>query len=448
MRRFKGVTLMRSLESRPSVDVFSTMPAQGFSGGRYHALMLCAALSNRGYAVTLFSNNIPRMWDELVASFSGQLELSSLRIRTDAQPITPRRYGRRPDITICVPDINTTSPVFRSAIDHSSMFRSSLVLLNFESPSWFNKTASTARAESLWSGWMKVAKSADVIMSSVDLGSQYAAVDYKVRATTRFGKVSPPINSVAISRVPKQERVRGSIFVATRLTGGGHKGFSTLSKVLPQVKNLRHLIIMVDSPEDAAVVSLRSTLENNNVEVEVKTAIPEREKFVTYARAEVTLFPSTFEGFGYPPIESLAMGTPCAVRDLEVYHETTGSDVIRLPADVDKWPEALDRALAEISEHLAAAEARSHHYRSAYSFEATASMFESEFAEYVHRQPSPGYTSIVRSLAARFSAFIRTSRRPLRRTSRRPLRQIIGRLFWDTKRWVFQKLFGRSTWSP
>lgn len=401
--------------------------------------MLCAALSNRGYAVTLFSNNIPRMWDELVASFSGQLELSGFRIRADAQPITPRSYSRPPDITICVPDIKTSSPVFRSAIDHSRMFRSSLVLLNFESPSWFNKTASTARPESLWSGWMKVAKSADVIMSSVDLGSQYAAVDYKVRARTRFGKVSPPINSVAISRVPKQERVRGSIFVATRLTGGGHKGFSTLSKVLPQVKNLRHLIIMVDSPDDPAVVSLRSTLENNNVEVEVKTGIPEKEKFVTYAKAELTLFPSTFEGFGYPPIESLAMGTPCAVRDLEVYRETTGSDVIRLPTDVDKWPEALDRALVEISEHLAAAEARSHHYRSAYSFEATASMFESEIVEYLHRQPSPGHTNIVCSLAARFSAFIRTSLRPLR--------QPRGRLFWATKRWVFQKLFGRSTWS-
>ena len=41
--------------------------------------------------------------------------------------------------------------------------------------------------------------------------------------------------------------------------------------------------------------------------------------------------PSWLEGFGLPPLEAAACGTPSIVSDLPVYDETLGDNVVRVP---------------------------------------------------------------------------------------------------------------------
>jgi len=47
-----------------------------------------------------------------------------------------------------------------------------------------------------------------------------------------------------------------------------------------------------------------------------------------YGASEALVFPSLAEGFGLPPLEAMACGTPVIVSDIPVFHETLGDTVL------------------------------------------------------------------------------------------------------------------------
>jgi glycosyltransferase involved in cell wall biosynthesis len=51
-----------------------------------------------------------------------------------------------------------------------------------------------------------------------------------------------------------------------------------------------------------------------------------------YAGALAVVLPSWLEGFGLPPVEAAAFGTPSVVSDLPVFAETLGAGALRVPA--------------------------------------------------------------------------------------------------------------------
>lgn len=62
--------------------------------------------------------------------------------------------------------------------------------------------------------------------------------------------------------------------------------------------------------------------------------------------AALLAYPSRYEGFGLPPIEAMACGTPTVVSDIPSLRESTeGRAVYVTPGDVDAWAEALRSAL-------------------------------------------------------------------------------------------------------
>jgi glycosyltransferase involved in cell wall biosynthesis len=58
--------------------------------------------------------------------------------------------------------------------------------------------------------------------------------------------------------------------------------------------------------------------------------------------ADVLLYPSRYEGFGLPPLEALACGTPAVASDIAALRESTAG-LVRLapPGDVAAWAAAL-----------------------------------------------------------------------------------------------------------
>lgn len=62
--------------------------------------------------------------------------------------------------------------------------------------------------------------------------------------------------------------------------------------------------------------------------------------------ASVLLFPSRYEGFGLPPLEARAVGTPSLVADLPVLRESSGPGATYLPVgDENAWTAGLLAAL-------------------------------------------------------------------------------------------------------
>ncbi|HVY11131.1 MAG TPA: glycosyltransferase family 1 protein [Mycobacteriales bacterium] len=62
--------------------------------------------------------------------------------------------------------------------------------------------------------------------------------------------------------------------------------------------------------------------------------------------AKLLLYPSRYEGFGLPPLEAMACGTPAVVSDIPALRESTaGAATLVTPGDVEGWAEALRAGL-------------------------------------------------------------------------------------------------------
>jgi glycosyltransferase involved in cell wall biosynthesis len=78
-----------------------------------------------------------------------------------------------------------------------------------------------------------------------------------------------------------------------------------------------------------------------------------------YRRAALLVQPSIGEGFGLPPIEALACGTPVLATDLAVFREVGGDAVSYAPAgDVQGWADLIVARLGERENDAASHQAR------------------------------------------------------------------------------------------
>lgn len=75
-----------------------------------------------------------------------------------------------------------------------------------------------------------------------------------------------------------------------------------------------------------------------------------------YRQAIALLQPSTAEGYGYPPLEAFACGTPAIVSDIPVLRETTNGQALYCdPHDVVAWREAMSALVFDVPLRLAKA---------------------------------------------------------------------------------------------
>lgn len=76
-----------------------------------------------------------------------------------------------------------------------------------------------------------------------------------------------------------------------------------------------------------------------------------------YAEAEWFVYLSLYEGFGLPPLEALACGTPVIVSDIPAFREVFGDAAVAVaPQDEDAVADVLQRAVSDIGLRSALAE--------------------------------------------------------------------------------------------
>lgn len=69
---------------------------------------------------------------------------------------------------------------------------------------------------------------------------------------------------------------------------------------------------------------------------------------ILYAGAEFLIFPSLYEGFGLPPLEAMACGTPVIVSNVSSLPEVVGDAALLFnPYDVEEMARAMTRVLSE-----------------------------------------------------------------------------------------------------
>jgi glycosyltransferase involved in cell wall biosynthesis len=91
-----------------------------------------------------------------------------------------------------------------------------------------------------------------------------------------------------------------------------------------------------------------------------------------YRSALALVLPSTYEGFGFTPLEAMSRGCPVLASDIPALRETAGAGALLLPPlDASAWTEAIDRIAGdpELRKKLQAAGAAT---VAGYSWDATA----------------------------------------------------------------------------
>lgn len=109
-----------------------------------------------------------------------------------------------------------------------------------------------------------------------------------------------------------------------------HKNLVNLIKAFSYMKKNEHFDgqLVITGKEDHLYVEVRAVINELELEGDVVFTgmVPDEELPMLYSSAKVYIFPSLYEGFGLPPLEAMACGTPVAASKAASIPEVVGED--------------------------------------------------------------------------------------------------------------------------
>lgn len=303
-------------------------PKSSYSGGRYHAWLMAQALVANDIEVEYWTNYIP--------FFSTDFESASYqsKIKMDLSLNNKLFKKGEYDFIVVIPDSNWYSGLYEKALTTAYVCKSKLVLVNFESPNWYNELSPVKKNVNNWRGWDKIAKRASLILSSTKESLKYAKNYYAIFSACKHDYCYPSINTFKLGSLDIKKK--HEIIIITRFDKNSlHKGGDQVLKLFnKQLKDYTLVFVSGMGMPDPTKKLLNTLSLSTGVKYELLDKISDEEKFNRIKKAELMLFLSKFEGFGYPPIESLSCNTECIVYELPVLHETCG-DLLYYVKDID-----------------------------------------------------------------------------------------------------------------
>ena len=118
--------------------------------------------------------------------------------------------------------------------------------------------------------------------------------------------------------------------------------------------------------------------------------VPDGDLPLLYAAAEVFVFPSRYEGFGLPPLEAMACGTPVICSNASSLPEVIGEAGLLVPPDDPPTLAAAIRRINGSPELRADLRARGLRQAAQYSWEATARQTLAVYLNLLHRSSPNG----------------------------------------------------------
>ena len=170
------------------------------------------------------------------------------------------------------------------------------------------------------------------------------------------------------------------------------QAYARLALEWPEVP---HLVIAGRLPEEDSEFFPDPHRWIDNLDLSDRVAligwVDEEDKPALYSGARVFVFPSDYEGFGLPVLESISCGTPAVVTEVGSLPEIVGDGGIRVPVgDLDGLTEAMSSILRdpELQETL---RRKGLEHAAQFGWERTAEQMVSIYSETYrqHRGPSP-----------------------------------------------------------
>jgi glycosyltransferase involved in cell wall biosynthesis len=131
-----------------------------------------------------------------------------------------------------------------------------------------------------------------------------------------------------------------------------HKNLERLIEAFHLVRNkgLDHLKLVLIGDEISKYASLRRAVHRHQLHKYVRFLgyLPEETLAVMYRLAGVFVFPSLYEGFGLPPLEAMASGTPVVTSNVSSLPEVAGDAAVLVdPYDPDAIAEGIRQVLTD-----------------------------------------------------------------------------------------------------
>src|SRR6476620_6981707 len=114
--------------------------------------------------------------------------------------------------------------------------------------------------------------------------------------------------------------------------------------------DLEHVKMLIIGDEISKYATLRRAVHRYKLHKHVRFFgfVPDKTLAVLYRLARVFVFPSLYEGFGLPPLEAMARGTPVITSDVSSLPEVVGDAALRIdPLDPVAIADAMRRVLMD-----------------------------------------------------------------------------------------------------
>lgn len=164
----------------------------------------------------------------------------------------------------------------------------------------------------------------------------------------RFGE---PPTAEEIERV----RDRYQLNAPYVLYAGNIKPHKNLERLIEAFYTLRrgdleHVKMLIIGDEISKYATLRRAVHKYKLHKHVRFFgfVPDKTLAVLYRLARAFVFPSLYEGFGLPPLEAMASGTPVITSNLSSLPEVVGDAALLIdPYDADAIADAMRRVLLD-----------------------------------------------------------------------------------------------------
>lgn len=290
------------------------MMKAGYSGGRLLALGMAEATAISGHSVDFILDNLP----EMALEFERYSKVN--HIVADFNKLY-NYVDSNVDIVIIVPSQGKTDWHCEWA-RHAMQCKAKIILINFETPNWFNTLLPDPRSLELWEGSDLIANYADMILSISAEGNHYAREYFSQEAPTcLFDYCYPGINTVLADMIPTPSKKIKRIAMLTRVDL--HKGFDNFAPLLcPKLAGYEVAIHLGNGRVDKREIAVwEQRFSKYNMKFTVNGPIYGLNKFSYLKESSLLYFPTKFEGFGLPPLEAAYCKTACACSDLPVLRE-------------------------------------------------------------------------------------------------------------------------------
>jgi glycosyltransferase involved in cell wall biosynthesis len=131
-----------------------------------------------------------------------------------------------------------------------------------------------------------------------------------------------------------------------------HKNLERLIEAFHRVRSqgLDHLKLLIIGDEISRLQTLRRAVHRHKLHTHVRFLgfVPLETLAVLYRLASVFVFPSLYEGFGLPPLEAMASGTPVVTSNVSSLPEVVGDAAVLVdPYDPEAIADGMMRALTD-----------------------------------------------------------------------------------------------------